>query len=219
MLVLAHRGYHETLPENSFEAFDEAVRLGVDGIETDIRLSVDGELILRHDRLAPDGRLVSTMTRTELSHATGHEIPTLRAAVERNPHVLWNLEIKTPSALGPAMPVLKQLSQSTRLLVSSFWHRVILKCARTLDVECGLLVGHCPQDYLEQFAFAKNIRRVRTIIWDFEFIEAPIVQEAAANGFRNYVYSPHGPTEHAHCAQLGVDGVITDTPECLSSGT
>ncbi|MBI3937750.1 MAG: glycerophosphodiester phosphodiesterase, partial [Betaproteobacteria bacterium] len=42
MLILAHRGYHATVPENTLEAFAAAVELGVDGIETDVRTSRDG---------------------------------------------------------------------------------------------------------------------------------------------------------------------------------
>ena len=36
MLVLSHRGYHAAVPENTYEAFERALRLGVDGIETDL---------------------------------------------------------------------------------------------------------------------------------------------------------------------------------------
>ncbi len=55
----------------------EAIAADVDGIETDIRLSADGEPILFHDRLAPNGRAVAALSRIELQETTGHEIPTL----------------------------------------------------------------------------------------------------------------------------------------------
>src|SRR5262249_3557646 len=50
MLILGHRGYHATVPENTLEAFAQALALGADGIETDIRLSADELPILFHDR-------------------------------------------------------------------------------------------------------------------------------------------------------------------------
>ena len=51
MLLLAHRGYHLSVPENTMAAFAAAVALGVDGIETDVRLSRDGLPVIIHDRV------------------------------------------------------------------------------------------------------------------------------------------------------------------------
>ena len=47
--VAAHRGWSEKYPENTMIAFREAIKLGVDQIETDVRVSLDGELVLIHD--------------------------------------------------------------------------------------------------------------------------------------------------------------------------
>lgn len=48
--VAAHRGWCAKYPENTMEAFKAAVELGVDQIETDIRVTKDGELVLIHDK-------------------------------------------------------------------------------------------------------------------------------------------------------------------------
>ena len=47
--VAAHRGFSEKYPENTMEAFRAAVALGVDQIETDVRITKDGQLVLHHD--------------------------------------------------------------------------------------------------------------------------------------------------------------------------
>ena len=49
VFVAAHRGWSEAYPENTMEAFRAAAELGVDQIETDIRVTSDGELVLIHD--------------------------------------------------------------------------------------------------------------------------------------------------------------------------
>ena len=49
VFVAAHRGWSDRYPENTMEAFRAAAELGVDQIETDVRLSKDGELVLIHD--------------------------------------------------------------------------------------------------------------------------------------------------------------------------
>lgn len=41
MLIFSHRGYHASAAANTYDAFAQAVALGVGGIETDVRLSAD----------------------------------------------------------------------------------------------------------------------------------------------------------------------------------
>ncbi len=45
----AHRGSSGTHPENTLPAFAEAVRVNADGIELDVHLTEDGELVVIHD--------------------------------------------------------------------------------------------------------------------------------------------------------------------------
>ena len=47
--VAAHRGWSAKYPENTMLAFRKAAELNVDQIETDIRITMDGELVLMHD--------------------------------------------------------------------------------------------------------------------------------------------------------------------------
>ena len=49
MKIWAHRGASAAAPENTMEAFLLAERMGADGIELDIQLSADGEVIVLHD--------------------------------------------------------------------------------------------------------------------------------------------------------------------------
>lgn len=47
--VAAHRGWRDEYPENTMASFKAAVALGVDQLETDVRITLDGELVLIHD--------------------------------------------------------------------------------------------------------------------------------------------------------------------------
>jgi len=57
MKIIAHRGLSQRYPENTLLAFSKAIEAGADGIETDLRLSLDDKIILFHD--------------TNLKHNTG----------------------------------------------------------------------------------------------------------------------------------------------------
>ena len=48
-LVWGHRGASGYAPENTMAAFEKAVEMGADGIELDVQLTKDGELVVIHD--------------------------------------------------------------------------------------------------------------------------------------------------------------------------
>ena len=70
MMVFAHRGSSGAYPENTMLAFRKAVEEGADGIELDVHLSKDGEVMIVHDeslvRTAGLDRQVWELTRCEL---------------------------------------------------------------------------------------------------------------------------------------------------------
>lgn len=94
--VAAHRGWSSAYPENTMEAFRSAIALGVDQIETDVRITRDGELVLIHDKTVDrttDGTgLVCEMTLAQLRaldagkvlgmEGQGYRIPTLSEFME-----------------------------------------------------------------------------------------------------------------------------------------
>ena len=49
MQVIGHRGAAALAPENTWPGFDLALELGVDAVETDVRATSDGVLVLLHD--------------------------------------------------------------------------------------------------------------------------------------------------------------------------
>ena len=213
MLVLSHRGYHADLPENTLAAFELAVRMGVDGIETDIRLSADGLPVLFHDRLSPDGREVASLSRDELSEAAGYPVPTLDSALERIPDVLWNLEVKTPQAVGGVKAAVARFGASRRLLITSFWHDVVEEFSHLAGVECGILVAQRPFRDLSVRDLLPERKRIKTIVWDFDMLDPALVRASRRDGIHNLVYGAGTLEEHLYLKRLGVDGLITDRPE------
>ena len=218
MLVLAHRGFHAEEHENTLRAFEAAVGLGVDGIETDVRLSADGKPVIMHDRVTPAGRAVSALSHREIESDVGHAVPLLAEIFDAFPAVLWNIEIKHPEAWPVAATVLRQFRHSRRIFVTSFRHDVVHRCAAELDVDCGLLLAHRPLDLDRIIAACADSPRIRSIVWDYNIVDANILQSAAASGWNNYVYGAVTADEHARCAGLGLAGLITDHPQRAGRG-
>ena len=102
--VAAHRGWSAKYPENTLAAFQAALDLGVDQIETDIRVSKDGELVLFHDPVVERktngvGR-VEQLTLAQLKAlevGNGGQIATLTEFMELvkdHPTITLDLELK-----------------------------------------------------------------------------------------------------------------------------
>ena len=107
-LIFGHRGYAALYPENTMISFKEALNAGADGIELDVQLSLDGELVVIHDPTVDrttDGtgsvRELSLEELRKLNAANNSKtvefagIPTLREVMEwlSGTNLLLNIEL------------------------------------------------------------------------------------------------------------------------------
>lgn len=108
VLVASHRAVHHQLPENSLPAIKETIRLGVDIVEIDVKVSKDGIPMLMHDgkvdRTTTGKGNLETQTFEELrklrlvsnGKVTEETIPTLEEALQiAKGHILVDLDLKT----------------------------------------------------------------------------------------------------------------------------
>ena len=108
VMVASHRAAHARYPENSIKAIQEAIRLGVDIIEIDVKVSKDGIPFLMHDQTldrTTNGKGdPEQLTWPELQKffivdkgkRTSLKIPTLREALEASRgKVMVDLDLKT----------------------------------------------------------------------------------------------------------------------------
>ena len=108
VLVASHRAVHHEKPENSLPAIREAIRLGVDIIEIDVKVSKDGIPMLMHDgkvdRTTTGKGDLEAQTFEELrklrlrsnGKVTEETIPTLEEALRiAKGHILVDLDLKT----------------------------------------------------------------------------------------------------------------------------
>lgn len=146
VLVAAHRGERHTTPENTLTAFQKAIGLGVDMIETDVRMTKDGELVIMHDadvaRTTDGAGLVADMTLAEfkaLNAADGYPEfapeapPTLRetlALCAGAPGLLMDFELKdypTPGnedfayeSCDKAIALIEEFGMGEKCVINSF---------------------------------------------------------------------------------------------------
>ena len=213
MLILAHRGYHAELPENTLAAFEAAVNLGADGIETDVQVTRDGVPILFHDTTI-QGQPVAGLTHTELCRLSQRDVPTLVSALDAWPDIFWNLEIKMPTHPATIRPILREYREKRRLLISSFWHPIAVWAGRELGLDCGLMVAHRPVSFPSLLiGLPDDLPTSRvSVVWNCDGVDEPLVEAARAAGVKSYVYGPQTLADHEQLAAWNLDGTITDHP-------
>ena len=153
--VIAHRGDSRNYPENTLPAFESAVRMGIDVVETDIHLTKDGVLVIWHDptleRNTDGSGRIEDHTLEELRRfdagytftqdggktfpfrGKGVRICTLAEALEHCPGQRFNIDLKTkcPEIVDEFIKVIREHDAVDRVVGASF-HLSNLKRLRRL---------------------------------------------------------------------------------------
>jgi glycerophosphoryl diester phosphodiesterase len=129
-LVLAHRGLHTAATENSMEAFEAAVAVGVTHLETDVHATADGALVVFHDRrldrLTDLSGPVAGVTWDRLRRARlrgGERVPLLADVVAAWPALRLNVDLKAVGAVRPFADLVRATRSTERVCVASFSDR------------------------------------------------------------------------------------------------
>lgn len=217
-LVYGHRGASAAAPENTLEAFALARSQGADGVELDVRRSSDGVLVLHHDATLPDGRLIRTAAAADLPG----QVPSLAAALEASEGMVVNVEIKnipgepdfdeTCSLADAVVSLLSGRDRRDRVLISSF-HLATIDRVKTLDPELrtGFLTMIDPTA-IDSVRLASK-RGHDAIHPYFLFVDDELVRAAHASDLEVNAWTVNDRDAIRQLAALGVDGIVTDTPD------
>jgi glycerophosphoryl diester phosphodiesterase len=228
MRIYGHRGLNDSAPENSMAAFDKAIQEGADGIEFDVQLSKDGEVVVIHDftvNRTTDGQgAVSEKSLAELKalnllddKGRTLKVPTLKEIFEAyQENVLLNIELKNPSRFTndiceKVVQLVDEFELQDRVLISSFDHRLLKRVSDlNPNIRLGVLMYSYllnPIDYIENLGFVPHSIHPAT-----EFVDEDFIALLRNHGHKVYVYTVNDPDDMAYLSQIGVDGIITDRP-------
>ena len=136
--VLAHRGLcttgtEFTTDENTLDALIRAQEKGCDGVEFDVYLTADSQLVIRHDNVIEKGKLSCTGSTFDEIRAHvlpfGHQIPSLREWLEqakKTPQMTQFLEIKAQDSgkekelIRQSLALIKELDMMDQVYILSF---------------------------------------------------------------------------------------------------
>jgi glycerophosphoryl diester phosphodiesterase len=214
--VFAHRGAHQGARENTLEAFRDAVALGVDGVELDVRRSADGALVVHHDPAA-EGHVIARTKARELPDY----IPLLSEAMEVLRGVTVNVEIKnlkdsnepTYDDTGTfAREVLGALDEErgSSVIVSCF-DLATCELIRTFnhDIYIGWLIWRT--SLLTSLKRA-NERGFNAVNPHLRLVSHATQQESAELGLDLNVWTVNRARDLRNMMSLNVASIITDQP-------
>ena len=133
MLLISHRGATSHGPENSWSAFEEAIRIGCHRIELDLHLTLDHEIVVIHDenldRTTNYKGKVSDLHSKDLEKIqlkNGERIPLFKEVVEKLlPRIEINAEIKDKGEKLAELAgnILKHSPHQNKMIFSSFYKK------------------------------------------------------------------------------------------------
>ncbi|EFC86060.1 glycerophosphodiester phosphodiesterase [Parafrankia sp. EUN1f] len=243
-IPFAHRGGRGNWPENSWPAFENAVGLGYRYLETDVRATSDGVVLLLHDetleRVTDSTGSISSLTYREAAgirlrspetvHEQGAEIPRLDQLLDRWPDIRLNIDIKEPGAVAPTVDVIRRANAVGRVCVTSFRDATIRQARSLLGENLCVgggtgAVGSLRLQSLLPTAAQRGGRlrarvdvvQVPTMFRGVPVCDARFVRCAARLGLPVHAWTINDADEMERLLALGVEGLITDYPETLKS--
>jgi glycerophosphoryl diester phosphodiesterase len=230
-LNFAHRGFSAEFLENTMESFQAAYEAGADGVELDVQLTRDGEVIIFHDatleRLTNATGWLAEWTAQELATVQmpkettegikTYSIPTFQEYLDwvKDKDFLTNIEIKsiTSEDYGLEKKVIEAVYQAgveEKVLISSFHKDALLRVKEIdLTMECGLLTPGCNTKIL-QLTKALGVEYIHP---HYTSITKNLVAEAEKLGLEMNVWTVNDGFSLERMLELAPLGIITDHPD------
>jgi glycerophosphoryl diester phosphodiesterase len=225
--IFAHRGYSAAFAENTMTSFIEAEKALADGIELDVQLTKDGEVVVIHDekvdRTTSGTGYVKDFTFKEIRKLNANKmglkkdfIPSLSEVFEwmQTNTLKCNIELKNGKIPYEKMEekviqLIRINGLSDRIIFSSFNHYSIVYCYRLApDIETAPLYDeglYMPWIYAQSICSSGIHPKYITL-------SDEIIKNAMQNGIAVRPYTINMDTDMKRLFQLNCTAFITDDP-------
>ena len=233
MEIYAHRGCSGDFPENTMVAFQAACATYADGIELDVQLTKDGELVVIHDeqidRTTNGTGFVKDIPFNQLKlydagswfhpHFSNEAIPSLREVLEliksENPAMKVNIELKNDvfpyeGMERKVLACIKETEMMDRVIISSF-NSISLKKFSELNapIEQAFLFEGMPANIVKK----AEISHADALHCEASFAMSPEGSQAIGAGYPLRVFTINSEDQLNELKAAGVSAIMTDFPE------
>jgi glycerophosphoryl diester phosphodiesterase len=238
-IAFAHRGGAAESPENTWSAFEHALRLGYRYLETDVHATADDVVVLLHDavldRVSDGTGPVRSRLWSDLRHVRmpdGRPVPRLDEVLEEWPSARWNIDAKHDGVVKPLIQTLGRSRARSRVCVTSFSDRRLVQVRRALGPALCTAAGPNQvtalrgASLLPPFAplgpIGTNLRGLGAVQVPRGYGRLPLVDHrfvttAHRLGLEVHVWTIDDEATMGRLLDLGVDGIMTDRPSALKA--
>ncbi|HUQ18125.1 MAG TPA: glycerophosphodiester phosphodiesterase [Gemmatimonadaceae bacterium] len=240
--VVAHRGNRAHAPENTLEAFAQAVAIGADALEFDIRVTAEGIPVVMHDpdvRRTTDGSgEVARMSFAQIQsldagarftkdngttfpyRGKGHRVPSFDEVLDAFPAIPMIIEIKTTSAAQAVRRAIEAHRAEDRVLVDS-----LETATMTVFADSRIPVGATRADAIRTMTEITLHLPLTPFVFEafclppsYNGIPVPVRSFAKAcekQGKTLHIWTINDPAVATELWTKGVQGIITDDPATM----
>jgi glycerophosphoryl diester phosphodiesterase len=212
LLLLGHRGARLYAPENTFPAFDLALKHGADGFEFDVRCTRGKQSIVCHDHKF--NRMVVRRSTLEQIHAKcsiQDKPPCLEDVLQfYQRKAFLNIEVKVRGMEQVVLQAVKRFPPQRGYFISSFLPSVV----RTLHaLDSSLILGAISKSYW-------HLRRwkslpIRYVVVHYRLLTPKLINALHDAGKTVITWTVNDARTMRLAAQMGVDGIISDDTKLL----
>jgi len=227
-LAIAHRGGAGLASENTLEAFGRSYALGVRYLETDVRLTSDGQLIAFHDatlgRTTPDRGRVRMRTLAELTRIPllgGGRIAPLARLLADFPDAGFALDVKSGDVVRPLARLLQETASADRVCVAGASDNRLRLVRDLVGPQLSTALGWRSLLDLTRGRGTPRVpagcryAHVPLRIGPVPVFDADVLARAHDAGLGIVVWTVDRAETMRRLLDLGVDGIITDRPDVL----
>ena len=190
--IFGHRGSAGTHPENTMISFQEAERAGADGIELDVQLTKDGEVIIIHDEKVDrttDGKgFIRNMFLKEFKTKS-----------------MFNYELEEKT-----VAMVKKNKLEERVIFSSFNHYSLVYCYRLApEIETAPLYA---EGLFMPWIYAQSIR-AKGIHPNYRVIPDELITLSQNHGIKVRPYTVNQDEDIKRFLNCNTHAIITDFPK------
>lgn len=228
--IFAHRGYSGNYPENTLLAFKKAIECDIDGIELDVQLTKDGEVVIIHDetidRTTNGTGYVADYNYDELKNFDAsykfreygfNKIPTLREYFElvKDLDITTNIELKTGinEYLGieeKVWELIKEYNLEKKVLISSFNHFSVMRMKKIAPC---LKYGFLSEDWIidaGKYVYSHGIQCYHP---RFNNLIPEVIEELKKYNLEINTWTVNDEKDMKYLYSKEIDVIITNYPE------
>ncbi len=221
MMIIGHRGAKGEYPENTLGSFEYALQQRVGGVELDIHLSLDEELIVIHDetldRTTNQKGAVLSLSSKDIKQAdagSGEKVPLLEEVFDlfkgKTQEIM--VEIKSFGCEKKILKLISQFKNEDQIIIKSFNHRVLQtirshnKAIRIFPLLYGLV--------LDPISIIKSIDGQGLSI-SIQTVDDQLIKLCHQKSYKTAVWNANNKDQLEQLKSWSVDYICTDFPSLI----